>query len=203
MTVINLKSRSREITILALLAGLNAVLELTLGNYLHYVKFPLVGSIMVGINVIVYVAGYSRVPRRGTILTIGFITAVLNLFFGGSFKPWSIVAIFLEALLIEAVISPLGLKFWTVLLASVVSNLFSLFYTITVVALVMKKGFAGSMSVVLQRFMGSVENLTDYVIGAGVIVVMLHLVIAAIFAGLAWKIHNITQVISNDYMAEE
>lgn len=192
-----LKNRNRtfEITILALLASLNAVIELTLGNYLHSIKFPLVGSIMVGINVIIYTVGYYQVPRRGSILTMGFITALINLFFGGSFKPWAIIAIFLESGIIEAIIGTFGVKTWSVFTASICSNFFSLAYTLTVFGFILGHGVIETFVTIFGRLTWDDQLVKSSLVLAGILVALIHLANSLVFSWLALKFNQMANLV--------
>ena len=117
---------TREAATLAMLAACNAALEMTLGNYLRAVHFPMAGSTMVGLNLVVYAVGFLRVPRRGGILAIGLGTAFLNFVLTGSFKLLALPAIVLEAALIDAVLSTLGLNRVSLVTAGILSNLLAL-----------------------------------------------------------------------------
>jgi ABC-type thiamin/hydroxymethylpyrimidine transport system permease subunit len=179
-----------------LLAACNGALELTLGSYLHLIHFPLVGSVMVGINIIVYSLGYSMVPRKGTILSMGIITALLNLLFGGAFKPWSILAIILEALIIEIIILILDFKFTSVLISSISANIFAFFYTVMVIALVVGKGVFYSLSVALSRIIPDPSILKSSVLLITVLMVLLHAFFGWLFADIAWKLVERAEIFS-------
>jgi len=117
---------TREAATLAMLAACNAALEMTLGNYLRAAHFPMAGSTMVGLNLVVYAVGFLRVPRRGGILAIGLGTAFLNFVLTGSFKLLALPAIVLEAALIDLVLSTAGLNRVSLVTAGVLSNMLSL-----------------------------------------------------------------------------
>ncbi len=189
---INSNSRSFQLTLIALLAGCNAALELTLGNYLNYIRFPLTGSIMVGLNLVIYTLGFRMVPRRGTVATMGFITTAMNFFFGGSFKVWSLIAIFIEALLIEAIFSLWGAGFWQVMGAGLFSNFFTMIYSFFTLSIILGRGLTGSFMAVARRVLGSGRAMGNSLVILGVALLLVHLVNGAIFGWLAWKASSMT-----------
>ena len=189
------RNKTFGITIIALLAACNAVLELTLGNYLHLIKFPLTGIVMVGVNIIIYTAGYSMVPKKGTVISMGFLTALMNLFFGGSFKPWAILAIFLEAGLIEIFFDLMGLSFLSVMTASIVTNVFSLIFTLFTYSVILGKGLIMAIMRIVNTFTANTAVLqTSLILLAGILIVI-HIIAGAVFGMIAWKL-NPTWILS-------
>lgn len=185
------RSKTNEITLIALLAACNSVLELTLGNYLHLIKFPLTGIVMVGVNIIIYTAGFSLVPKKGTVLSMGILTALMNLFFGGSFKLWSIVAIFLEALIIEICFNLIGMNFWSVMSASISANVFSLFFTLFVYIVVLGRGVIPTFMKIMGNFTKSPDILNISLFTLGGFLVLLHIVAGGVFGLMAWRLNPV------------
>jgi ABC-type thiamin/hydroxymethylpyrimidine transport system permease subunit len=190
---LNHRSRSYEIAILALLAGCNAALEMTLGSYLKMIRFPMAGSIMVGLNLIVYALGYGVVPRRGTVAIMGFITAALSLVFGGAFKPWSILAIFLEGLLIEAFFRVRGVSLASLIGTGAAASLFTVLYTIATAAILYGHGFIRAVTEVFTRILGSQALARDSLWGAALVIGGVHVINGAVAGWLAWKMLQITE----------
>jgi len=179
--------RSYEIAVIAILTACNATLELTLGNYLHIVKFPVVGSIMVGVNIIIYSLGYALVPKRGTIITMGFLTSVINLFFGGSFKPWAIIAIFLESALIEIIINVMKFHFLSVMTASILTNLFGLAITLAVYAYVLGIGIINAIHKASAGLESRIPWVRASLLPIFLLLIAFHIVMAIASGLMAWK----------------
>ncbi len=175
---------TREAATLAMLAACNAALEMTVGNYLRAAHFPMAGSTMVGLNLVVYAVGFQRVPRRGAILAIGLGTAFLNFVLTGSFKLMALPAIVLEAALIDVVLSTVGLSRLSLVVAGVLSNELSLGWRLTTGWL-----FLGSPPVqTLERLVPQdlAAQLTLPVL-VGFLVASRALV-GGLFAVLAWRV---------------
>ncbi len=94
---------------IGLFGALWAVVEVTLGSYLHLI-FPsqantfLTGVVMGGIGVGVALTGRHFVPNRGSVLLIGVVTALLKLLSPGGAQLGPFVAIVMESVLMEAVL---------------------------------------------------------------------------------------------------
>lgn len=103
-------SFTRDITVMAMAVACNTALELTLGTFLHAVKFPLTGSLMVIVNACAYLLAYRYNPRFGRITVMGIASAVVNLILAGGLKFMVLPAIITEALVIDIIISVLGVS---------------------------------------------------------------------------------------------
>jgi hypothetical protein len=97
----------REWVYIGLFGALWGAVEITLGSVLHVIFPPLadtflVGLIMASLGCLIALSGRVFVPRRGSILLIGLITAILKAFSLGGIKIGPMVAILAESLLMEA-----------------------------------------------------------------------------------------------------
>lgn len=94
---------------IGLFGALWAVVEVTLGSYLHVI-FPsqantfLTGVVLGGIGVAVALTGRHFVPNRGSVLLIGIVTALLKLLSPGGARLGPFVAIITESMLMEIVL---------------------------------------------------------------------------------------------------
>jgi len=92
---------------IGLFGALWAVVEVTLGSYLHVI-FPaqantfLTGAVMGGIGATVALTGRHFVPNRGSVLLISIVTALLKLLSPGGAVLGPFVAIIMEGALMEA-----------------------------------------------------------------------------------------------------
>jgi len=95
---------------IGLFGALWAVVELTLGTYLHVIFPPqantfLAGVVLGGIGVAIALTGRHFVPNPGSVLLIGVVTALLKLVSPGGARLGPFVAIIMESALMEAVLS--------------------------------------------------------------------------------------------------
>jgi hypothetical protein len=101
----------RDWVTIGLFGALWGAVEISLGSVLH-ILFPpltdtfLVGLIMAFLGCVIALCGRVFVPRRGSILLIGVITAILKAFSLGGIKIGPMAAILAESLLMEAALLP-------------------------------------------------------------------------------------------------
>ncbi len=91
---------------IGLFGALWAVIEVTLGSYLHTIFPPqantfLTGLVMGGMGVTVALTGRHFVPQRGSVFLIGIVTALLKLLSPGGVRLGPFVAIVAEGILME------------------------------------------------------------------------------------------------------
>lgn len=102
------KFTTRDLTTIAIFGAIWGALEITLGSYLHVIFPPLTtplvgtGTVMTGIGMIIALMGYLFVPKTGTVLMIGVVTAILKALSIGGVKLSPMLAIIIECLLAEA-----------------------------------------------------------------------------------------------------
>jgi ABC-type thiamin/hydroxymethylpyrimidine transport system permease subunit len=181
-------NKTKTISFLALLAAVNCSLELTLGSYLHLIRFPFTGQVMTGLDIIIYILVFWVCPKPGSITLVAFIDALGNLYFGGSFKPFALSAIFFEGFIVDVIISLLGFRKMSFRIASVAISLFSFVYPLlTLMLFYGKPPQEAWWNLILKLF----PNLkaTFPVIGTVITgLLIFHIITAIIFADLGWKI---------------
>ncbi len=94
-------SSRRWISIIGVLAALWAAVELSLGTALHAMRVPFRGAFLTLLSLILMFTVRYLIPRRGSVLALGFTTAVVRWLLGGGFAPQISLAITMEALLVE------------------------------------------------------------------------------------------------------
>jgi hypothetical protein len=96
----------RDWVTIGLFGALWGVVELTLGSMLHAI-YPsladtfLTGVILGGIGVTIALTGRHFVPKRGSVMLIGVVTAILKLFSISGVVVGPVAAILMESLLME------------------------------------------------------------------------------------------------------
>ncbi len=102
-------SPSRDTLYIAVFGTLWGLLEITLGTALKGLRIPFTGLLMTALAAVIFLAGRYFVRRRGAILMMGGIAALLKMFSIGGFFLGPCWAILFEATLAEILISALGL----------------------------------------------------------------------------------------------
>ena len=98
---------TRDLVYIAVFGALWGVLEMSLGSYLHLIfpslATPLVGvgTIMTAMGMVLALIGRLFVPRTGSVLMIGLVTAILKALSIGGVKLSPMIAIIIESLLAE------------------------------------------------------------------------------------------------------
>lgn len=96
-----MKFSVRDLVYIGLFGALWGALEIGLGSYLHVLKLPFIGTIMAALGITVALVGRSFVPRRGSLLFIGAVTAILKMFSLGGIVLNPMIAILVESGLAE------------------------------------------------------------------------------------------------------
>ncbi len=95
----------RQLVLIGIFGALWGVVETSVGSLLHLAHVPFTGAMLGGFGVLVLVIGRLFVPRRGATLAMGIVTAVLKMFSLGQFVLNPMLAIVMESLLAELVLS--------------------------------------------------------------------------------------------------
>lgn len=100
-----MKLTTRQLVTLAVFGALWGAVEISLGSVLKALNIPLSGAVLSAIGLMIAMLARQFVPRRGTTLFVGVIAMVLKLFSIGSILIGPMIAILMEALLAEIVLS--------------------------------------------------------------------------------------------------
>ena len=118
-----LKLNSSELAQTAMLTCVNSVSELIAGGFLHLIDFSMKGSVMTGINLMVYSLLLYRVPKFGVITVCGFGTAAVNFLLAGGMKFFAIYTIIVEAFVIDCMLNRWGLNRASLIAAGIAAGL--------------------------------------------------------------------------------
>ena len=99
---------TRDLVLLAVFGALWGGLEMTLGAALKSLNLPLSGVILAGLGLFIALTGRHYVPKPGSTFFVGAIALLLKLFSLGGVIIGPMMAIFMEALLAEIVLSLWG-----------------------------------------------------------------------------------------------
>ena len=99
------------------------VLEMLLGTWLHMMRFPFTGALMAGIGGVVLCVERSFTPVRGATLYTGLTALLFKCISVGGFVFGPALGIAIETLLVEAVLSLLGVNAVSFFLATFLCSL--------------------------------------------------------------------------------
>lgn len=98
----------RDLVYIGVFGALWGAVEMTLGSVLHVVNVPFSGVILTGIGVTILLIGRLFVPRAGSVLFIGLVTAFLKMLSLGGIVLNPMIGIVAESLLAEVVLTATG-----------------------------------------------------------------------------------------------
>lgn len=100
--------KTRDLVYIGVFGALWGATEMSLGSALHTLNVPFSGVVLAGIGLTVAFVGRLFVPRAGSVLLIGLVTAFLKVFSMGGVVLNPMLGIVVEALLAELVLATLG-----------------------------------------------------------------------------------------------
>lgn len=92
---------TRELVTIAIFGTVWGALEMTLGSLLHVLNVPQAGVVMTTIGIIILLTGHTFVPKRWAVVMMGVTTAFVKMFSLGGIVLNPMLAIVMEALLVE------------------------------------------------------------------------------------------------------
>lgn len=93
---------TRELVYIAIFGTVWGALEMSLGSSLHVLNVPQAGTIMAAVGIVILLTGHTFVPRRGAVLLMGLTAAFVKMFSLGGIVINPMLAIVMEAALVEA-----------------------------------------------------------------------------------------------------
>ena len=107
---VSLRYRSKETLFIAAFGVLWGLLETTLGTLLKGLRLPMTGFILVALALPLVLTGRYFTPRKGSILMMSGVAALMKLFSIGGFMLSPIWAILMEGVTAECIVSVLGTR---------------------------------------------------------------------------------------------
>ncbi len=116
----------RETVLIATFGALWGLMEITVGVTLKGLRIPMGGAILTALAVIIFTTGRYFVPRTGSVLMMGAVAAILKIFSVGTVIAGPFMAIVLEAVFGEILLSLLGQHLFSYVLTGVILLLYSM-----------------------------------------------------------------------------
>ena len=98
----------RDLVYIGVFGALWGAIEITSGSVLHVFNVPFAGVMLSAVGIAIALIGRLFVPRRGSVLLIGLVTAILKMFSLGGIVINPMIGIVAESLLAEIVLTALG-----------------------------------------------------------------------------------------------
>lgn len=100
---------SRDAILIAVFGALWGLMEISLGVVLKGLRLPMGGAILTAIACPIFLTGRYFVRKKGSIIMMGTIAAILKIFSVGTVIAGPFMAILIESILAEILISFLGI----------------------------------------------------------------------------------------------
>ncbi len=98
----------RDLVYIGVFGALWGAVETTMGSVLHVLNVPFSGVALTGIGMTIALIGRLFVPRAGSLLFIGLVTAFLKLLSIGGIVVNPVIGILAESILAEVALTALG-----------------------------------------------------------------------------------------------
>ena len=98
----------RDLVYIGVFGAIWGAAEITLGSLLHVLNVPFSGALLAGIGITIALIGRLFVPRTGSVLFIGLVTAFLKMLSLGGIVFNPMIGIVAESLLAEVALTILG-----------------------------------------------------------------------------------------------
>lgn len=183
------KWKLQELVYIGIFGALWGGLEMSLGAWLHAIKMPFLGTTMAAVGMIIVLIGRRFVPRSGSLLMMGLVTALLKAFSLGGVVLNPMIAIVAESALAE-----LGLWLarhpsrWAFVLAGGMGVSWDFFHQFLTQGLLAGRGV---LTIYLQtleagaRLLGLSAKAVGPIIAA---LIVLRLVVGGLAGWLAWDL---------------
>lgn len=96
----------RDLVYIGVFGALWGAVEISLGSVLHTLNVPFSGVFLTGIGIAIALIGRLFVPRTGSVLFIGLVTAFLKMFSLGGIVLNPMIGIVAESVLAEVALTP-------------------------------------------------------------------------------------------------
>lgn len=119
---------SRDSILIALFGALWGLMEITLGMVIKGLRIPMGGAFLTAVSSIIFLNGRYFIRRRGSILMMGAIAAIIKVFSVGTVIAGPFMAIIIEALIAEILISTIGVNRFGFIITPIILSLYTIIH---------------------------------------------------------------------------
>jgi hypothetical protein len=178
----------KELTIVAALGALWGSVEMTLGSFLHVVNMPFTGTILGSIGICIALVGRVVVPKPGSTVSIAIIAALLKALSIGGVVLSPMIAIVMEGLLADVVLSAGGRpRRTTFVLAGAVAVTWNTLHMILIQGVVFGAGIISMYVTMIQKAAALFHLPSGSVIAVLAVLVALHVIAGSVAGFVAWE----------------
>ncbi len=196
------KYSSREIAVIAVFGALWGLMEVTVGVALKGLRIPMSGAFLTALAVIIFLTGRYFVRRRGSILMMGTVAALLKIFSIGTVIAGPFIAILLEAVLAEAVVSLLGVNRFSYLLTPVILLLYTIIHPFIAQGLLFGDDIYRVYLLTFEKMAQVLHIGMDHLLWVAVLYMAVHVILGGITGWIAYSLprqveHELVQSAKN------
>ena len=184
----------RELVYIGIFGALWGTVEITSGSILHVFNVPFSGVMLSGVGIAIALIGRLFVPRSGSVLFIGLVTAFLKMFSLGGIVINPMIGIVMESLIAEVALTALQQpRRWTFVVAGALATLWPLihpFFTQGILAGV------GVLTIYTRTITNGAKTLgldPAYIAVVLVALIVVHLLIGCVAGLIAWDAGRVIQ----------
>ena len=119
----------KEIALIAVLAAVVSTVEISIGSFMHAFNLHGKSIVLTTTAMIIYFTAFSITKKRGTVITIGFITAFIKLVYGWEMSKLSpVLSILGESIVTEIILCFLPLNVITGAITGASLKIFNLVF---------------------------------------------------------------------------
>lgn len=179
----------RELVFIGIFGALWGVIETTVGAALHTAHVPFKGALLSAMGVLILIVGRLFVPRRGATLAMGCVTAVLKMFSIGQFVYNPMIAILMEALLAELVLSLSGQPSRkSAVAAGALATSWNFFHPFLTWGILAGQGLATLWTDTIESGASQLGLSQDAALWIVAILLGIHLVVGLLAGWLGWQV---------------
>lgn len=184
-----MKFTVRDLVYIGLFGALWGAMEISLGSYLHVLRVPFNGTLMAAVGVCIALVGRSFVPRRGSVLFIGTVTALLKMFSLGGIVLNPMIAILVESSLAElGLLASTRPSRWSFALAGALAVSWDFFHRFFTQSLLAGRGILEVYGWIIEegtRLLGVGEGAA---LGVIAFLIALRLLVGSMAGLVAWSV---------------
>jgi len=183
----------RDLVYIGIFGALWGVSETGLGSVLHALQVPLTGTALAAVGMAIALTGRCFVPRPGSVLFIGLVTAMLKMLSVGGTVLNPMIAIVVESVLAELVLVAGRHNRVTFAAAGAAASAWSLVHPFLTGAILAGQGFFAVYASMLRngaRMLGVEPSAIVLILG---VLTILHVAAGAAAGLLAWDTGHLVQ----------
>jgi ABC-type thiamin/hydroxymethylpyrimidine transport system permease subunit len=179
----------RELVYIGIFGAMWGAVEITLGSYLNALRLPMRGTLLTGIGLLFLLVGRLFVPKRGSVLMMGVVTAIIKLMSIGGILLNPMIAILAESLLAEVGLTIVGQpRRAAFLLAGALAMSWDFFHRFLTQGLIAGRGVYEIYLWVVRDASELLGIPVEYAVAGVLAMFLLRVVLGLVVGFLAWDV---------------